>query len=293
MAHPGDGIDVDSQRTIYFTDVKRQTLWKLSPEGDLTAALTGRWSHGLCVDAKNRVWLEVEVNNTQFAIVRLETDGSETTIIGPTERGLDVYGVNILADAEDNLYFPHSDPPRFFARGLRHRAPDGAVRLIAGNERVGHRDGLGSHASFTAVQSICWGPDQDVYLVDRDTIRRVSLDGAVETLYRDVRDATPERQPFDNGNPEVSNRLYGLDVEPNTGAVVVAYHGNRAVLRLSPSGKETLYQADKPWSPVGVVFDGDRLLIKESGLEPGSPVDGPRIRALDADGVASTLITVQ
>jgi sugar lactone lactonase YvrE len=283
---------VDSRGNIYFTDVNTRTLWKLGPEGRLSAVVKDRWAHGLCVDELDRVWIEVEVDNTRYSISRIETDGTETTICEPTERGLDLYGVSLLADRGGNLYFPHSDPPRHFATGIRKRAPDGGTSLIAGGDEYEHRDGRGSEARFNGINSLCFGPDGAIYAVDVASIRRIALGGEVTTLFRELRDEDPEHQPFDNGNPNVSNRLYGLDVADD-GTIYVAYHGNRRVLKLSKEkGREVIYRSEKPWSPVGVCLrDGD-LLIKESGLEPGSEQPGPRIRRLKPDGTVETLVVV-
>jgi sugar lactone lactonase YvrE len=289
--HPGDGLGVDSKGNIYFTDVNTRTLWRVDADGELRAIVTNRWAHGLCIDDLDRVWLEVEVSNTLFSVSRIETDGTETHILGPLERGLDFYGVNLLADANGNLYFPHSDPPQFFASGIRRRSPDGRVKLLAGSGEYGWRDGQGTEARFAGINAMRFGPDGRIYVVDGDAIRRVSLDGQVTTLSRDIKVEKPEDQPFDNGNPSVSNRLYGLDVGRDE-TVYVAYHGNRRVLKLRGSKAEVVYRSTRPWSPVGVALWGENTVIKESGLEPGSSQTGPRIRLVKPDGTITTIATV-
>ena len=80
IAHPGDGLAIDSKGNIYFTDVNTRTLWKLDNLQNLSAVVKDRWAHGLCVDDLDRVWIEVEVNNTQYSVWRIDPDGSETNV---------------------------------------------------------------------------------------------------------------------------------------------------------------------------------------------------------------------
>ena len=292
-AHPGDGLDLDSSGNIYFTDVYRKTVWRLDTEGRLTPILEDRWAHGLSVDSLDRIWVEVEESNTSYSIVRLESDGEETTVVGPRPRGLDLYGVNILGDSDGNLYFPHSDPPRFHALGIRLRTAEGDVSLLAGGDEPGHQDGCGASALFSGLQAMRFGGDGWIYVVDRDSVRRVSRAGEVETLYRGIRLESPRNQPFDNGNDLVSNRVYGLAAKQGSGEVFVAYHGNRSVVRLSEAGRKVVYRSKIPWAPVGVVLKGSSIVIKETGLEPGSIRFGPRIVVVEPDGEARELVEVE
>lgn len=292
LAHPGYGLDVDSHGNIFFTDVHRQTVWKLDAAGKLTAFARDRWAHALCVDDQDTVWIEEEVDNTQYSVWRITPDGTATRVLGPVERGPDFHGASLLADADGRLFFPHSDPPRFSNSGVRQRTAAGATSLLAGSDEYGHQDGVGPAARFNGIDSMRFGADGAVLVLDVDAIRRVSRAGEVTTLFTGLKDAMPEDQPFDNGNPRVSNRLCGFDLN-DLGAVVVAYHGNRRVLRLTPDGgREVIYRSAKPWAPVGVCFHGEKILIKESGLEPGSAQPGPRIRSLRPDGTVETLITL-
>ncbi len=287
-AHPGFGLDTDSKGNIFFSDIRTRTIWKLTPEGELQSVSSDKWTHGFCVDDQDRVWIESEINNTKFAVYRIDPDGGEKKMLGPTEGGLSFYGGALLVDSEGSLYFPYSEPPNYYSLGIQKRTPDGKVELLAGGSRRGDRDGRGSMASFDWVQSMCWGPKGDIYLVDFDSIRKVNWNGEVETLFKDIRLNNPKNQPFDNGNPRVSNRLFGLAVT-DCGDVLVAYHGNRSVLKLSSQGREVIYQSTKPWSPVGVAVHPKGIVIKEAS--DGSA--GPGIRLLKPDGSVQTLIEVE
>ncbi len=291
ISHPGDGIAVDSQGNIYFTDVNARTIWKYTTDHQLKPVVRDRWSHGLCIDSLNRLWIEVEVNNTLYSVKRISPDGVETHILGPVERGPEFYGVNLVADSENNLYFPYSEPPDYYFSGIRRRSADGTVSLVAGGDHYGHRDGHGREAGFTGINAMRMIRDGSILAVDGDSIRKIGTDGTVSTIYRGIKAASPEDQPFDNGNPAVSNRLYGLDADSH-GNIYVAYHGNRRIMKITPNGVESVYRSRKPWSPVGVVVFKDSIIVKESGLEPHSDSPGPRIRKIAPDGAVSTLVTV-
>lgn len=291
-AHPGDGIAADSRGNIYFTDVNTRTVWKYTQENQLTAVVRNRWSHGLCIDNLDRIWIEVEVDNTKYSVKCISADGTEKHILGPMERGPDFYGVNIIADSHGNLYFPYSSPPAFFFSGIKKRTADGHLSVLAGGSHYGHRDGEGKQAEFMGIRAMRMTRDGSILVVDEDSVRSVSMGGHVKTIRKGIIEQNPTDQPFDNGNPSVSNRLYGLD-QDDSGNIYVAYHGNRRVIKISPDGgMEVVYRPVKPWSPVGVAVWNNSLYIKESGLEPGSRFPGPRIRKLEPNGEISTIVTI-
>lgn len=64
---------------------------------------------------------------------------------------------------------------------IRAIAPDGTVRMVAGGT-LGRADGTGSAAQFFGPKDLAMGPDGNLYVVDFDVIRRVTLQGVVTTL---------------------------------------------------------------------------------------------------------------
>jgi len=196
QTHPGDGIAINSNGVIYFTDVARKALWKIDTSGKLQKVISNRWAHGLSIDSMDRVWFEVEVNNTQYSIVRVDTKGRERQVMKPMERGLGFYGVNILVDLDGSIYFPHSNPPHHFATGIRIRDLNGKTNLIAGSEQYGHRDGVGKQAQFSGINSMCFGPEGHIYVIDQDSIRKVYPDGRVETKFQDIKLQTRRINPL-------------------------------------------------------------------------------------------------
>jgi len=46
-AHPGWGIETDNGGHIYFSDVQRNIIWRVDPDGGLHPLLSGVHSHQL------------------------------------------------------------------------------------------------------------------------------------------------------------------------------------------------------------------------------------------------------
>jgi sugar lactone lactonase YvrE len=59
-AHPGSGIAVTGNGTIYFSDVSRRTIWKYSPEGELTPLLRDHWTRDLKLTPDGALYYERE-----------------------------------------------------------------------------------------------------------------------------------------------------------------------------------------------------------------------------------------
>ena len=56
LAHDGWGIVVDPQGQVYFTDIPANTIWKVTADGRLTAAVRGKHSHALVLDHEDNVY---------------------------------------------------------------------------------------------------------------------------------------------------------------------------------------------------------------------------------------------
>ncbi|MFC5496894.1 hypothetical protein ACFPOE_05045 [Caenimonas terrae] len=82
----------------------------------------------------------------------------------------------IAADAAGNLYIADGKRVRKLSR-------DGVVSTVAGNPAVaGARDGPGTAASFSSINSIAMDPAGNVLVADANLIRRVTPDGNVTTV---------------------------------------------------------------------------------------------------------------
>ncbi len=285
QAHPGWGIAVDSEGSVYFTDIERLTIWKRLPDGTLQAAVTNVWTHHIFLDAQDNLYFEREEYRGNVgpynSFWKRNPAGEQTLLIPPTLDRTIFAGENAVIDASGNIYFPHRN-----RNSLIKRYPDGAQTVLAGDDTSGRQDGQGAEARFTQINAMTMGPEAAIYVTDGDAVRKITLDGTVTTLASDLLTIPPDDPFFDDGG---FNDMHGLSVDTQ-GIIYVAYHGNRRLLQVTPDGTVSeLYHAPAPWSPMGVATVGDDLYILETGWSGDIGHFGPRLRKRSSDGTLITL----
>jgi hypothetical protein len=191
-------------------------------------------------------------------------------LVSPTLDRDAYWGEHTLVDAAGSIFFRG-------ARRIRKRSPDGQVEILA--------DGL---ADITAL---AWGPDESIYVVDGDALRRIGLNDQITTLASNLLVVPADDPIFVDG---LFNSIWDISVD-GEGTVYLAYNGNRRVLTVGTDGQVCeLYHAPAPWSPMGVAVAGDgTLYILEVWFREGVGWKGPRVRHLSADGAATTLVEVE
>jgi hypothetical protein len=135
---------------------------------------------------------------------------------------------------------------------------------------------------------MAWGRGDALFITDVDCIRKVTLDGTVSTHARGITD----RQSRSPSSQQI-NQLFGLTFD-EAGNCYVTDFGSRGVKHLNPNGEVTRVLHSEPhWAPVGVAVHRQSLYVMEIGIDQPGPADGPRVRRITRDGVATTLATVQ
>ena len=168
---------------------------------------------------------------------------------------------------------------------LLRRTPSGNVSVLAGSS-YGHADGKGSRAKFSNIVGMAFGPDGSLYLTDSSSVRKVTMDGTVTTLARNVMVENA------SGNPAGGSSLFGIAVDAQGNAFVADY-GNRRILKIAPDGQmTTLIRAEESWFPTGVAERGGELYILEESHTPAYKPIGTRVRKLSPDGRVTVLATV-
>lgn len=290
-AHPATGIVVDRQGRVYFSDL--ETIWRLTPDGNVSVfrdGVRGRHVHELFIDSEGIVFgadvsYEPATQKWISAVWKMTPDGTLTWLQEPSANPRP--GMSLWIDHAGNMYSVDQNNHTKTRTLLLRRTPDGTISTLAGGA-YGHADGRGTAAKFSSVGGMTFGPDGALYLTDGSAVRKVTMDGSVTTVARNLNFLTPEdREQFMGGG------LAGLAVDVN-GSVYVADAGRRRLLKLTSAGKvDVVYRAAAPFFPNGVFAAPDgSIYVMEVGLTLHNITRGPRVRKLSPDGKNILLITL-
>jgi hypothetical protein len=327
-AHPGWGIAMDSRGVVYFADVGRETVWKLAPDGELSAAATGVWTHEILIDAADNVYFEdedyvgppvmvgtpprlEEAGTRTITFYKLAPDGELSAIVPPTpsiypggERPvvLDNFanGLTLLRDnAGDSWGFVY-EPDSEFPKLVRRSPGTLEGETIVAQESVWTREAPESEREpFQpgGIQSASWGrANGDIILTASGAVWRVSpATGQASRLGS----PPPKSRPDEPGYIRVMRAIDA--VEDSNGNIYVANCHKRRVEKLGAEKGvevEVIYESQSAWAPLGVepLADGGLLILETRPMN--SPLallggDAPlRVIRLDAKGETTTLAEV-
>ena len=294
QAHPATGIVVDRKGQVYFSGL--ETVWKIGTDGRLTvfrAGIRGRHVHELSIDGQDNIYgadISYESSTKKWIsdVWRMSPEGKFDYLLPPTSEP--PRGVSIWRDGDGNMYFVDQNNHLKQQTLLLRRTPTGAVTTLAGGA-YGHVDGKGTQANFGSVGGMAFGTDGNLYMTDGTSVRRVSMNGEVTTLARELNFRTPEDKPTLFGG--AYGNLTGLAVDAN-GNVYVADAGNRRLLKVDRAGKvDVVLRTDPPYFPNGVfVTPSHDLLVLEVGFALPNISSGPRVRKISAAGQNSILASI-
>ncbi len=288
------GLAIDGSGNLYTSDTAAKTIRKITPAGTVTtlagspnvagnsdgtgSAATFSLPLFLAADASGNVYVAENEYNT----IRTTTPAGVVTTLagsttvtgsingtGPAAAFQEPYGVAV--DASGNVYV--SDDTT-----LRVVTPSGTVSTLAGVESIGFADGATSAARFFGPTGMAVDASGNAYVADtnNDTVRKVSLFGAVTTLAGSA------------GNPGSSdgtgaaagfNSPDGVTVD-GSGNVYVADTENSTIRKITPAGVVTTLagSAGNPGSsdgsgsaarfrvPIGVAVDSSgNVYVSDSG----------------------------
>jgi hypothetical protein len=293
-AHPSWGIVVSSTGDVYFSDL--ETVWKLDRAGKLSvfrAGVSGRHVHELSIDDQDNIYgpdFSYDPSTQRYisGVWKMTPAGEFTYLSEPSDRP--VPGMSIWFDRAGNRYSVDQNNHAKTKTLLLKRTPEGVVSTLAGGA-YGHADGKGAAARFSSVGAIVFGVDGNLYLSDGEYVRRVSMDGTVTTLAKDLLFRTAEdKPPLFAGS---YGSLAGLAAGPG-GNVYVADAGDRRLLKISNDGKVTVvYRCDPPFFPNGVfATPSGEVFVLEFSFTPPGTWGGPRVRKITADGNMNLLAAI-
>lgn len=274
QAHPGWGIQINSKDEILFTDVNHLTIWKLAPDGKLSALVTDSWTHSIQLDAKGNLYYGREEYRgdvgpyNSFRV--LTAEGIEKEIIAPVLNKEWYFGDNAVMGPKGIVYF-------LSRSGIMKRDRDGQMTLLAEKRN-------------DAMATLILGPADTLFVTEGNAVCTVSLDGVKTRLTKDLISKEHDDPLFGKGE---FNHVLGFDVAKN-GDIYVAYVGNRRLLKIdAPGMKSEIYHAKAPWSPVGVTFHKGTLYVLETGYTDEGGHLGPRVRKRLSNDRFETLVTIE
>jgi streptogramin lyase len=264
LAHPGVSIVFDSRGNLFYTDLKQ--VWRIAADGSKSIAVPNVHTHELYIDANDNLYGEHLWYNGE----RLDTWGSRVWRRSPDGRVVDVVpahaGFNdysFVRDRAGNSYF--ADRAR---NAIRIRKPNGEAADLA----RGH---------FRDIRWMTVTPEGTVYFVDTLDLMRVTPDGRLTTVARNLSEPRSLLRPWAGGRHSVM----GLWVD-RAGNVYAAVNAEGVVKKIDSRGRiTTVSRSNYPWSPTGGTFDRvGNLWLLEYG--PGNAV---RVRKITARGRTSGL----
>ncbi len=269
MAHPGSAIVVDRLGQVWFLDTGAG-LWKIDTHGVLTHVGGDRF-HWMALDQDNRF--------------RGATLPRDITLVGTSPSLLIASDYPVAMGRDGSLYYPS-------------RAPDGRVRIMrtlpAGRPAV-----VATLPATTAggtplqwLNGLTGGADGHLYFTENNAIRRVTMDGRVQTVVSDLK--VPGCAAIPGNTPKDGLFLRGLSVD-SAGVIYVAASGCGAVLTITPEGRvTTLVQLEAPWSPTALARFGSDIYVLEylHTEKEDRRAWIPRVRRVSGDGTSVVIARV-
>lgn len=242
FAHPSVSVVVDSRGNVYYSDLKQ--VWRIAPDGTRSIAVPHVHSHELYLDASDtlygeNLWYNGERLNTWGNSVWKRTSDGRVSFVHPPRAGFNE-DFSFVRDAAGNQYFAVREKNE-----IRKKFPDGRVVTMA-------------RAPFHDIRWMTATPNGVVYLIDLIDLVRVTSDGKVTTIARDL-----SSHAFFGSD---RHRVQGLWVD-GAGNVYVAASADRVVKRVTPGGRvDIVARSAFPWSPSGGVVapDGDLWVLEYS-----------------------------
>lgn len=242
FAHPSVSVVIDSRGNVYYSDLAQ--IWRVAPDGTRTVAVPHVHSHELYIDGRDtlygeNLWYNGEALKTWGYAVWKRTSDGHVSFVLPPRTGFNE-DFSFVRDAAGNQYFAIHDKGE-----IRKRSPDGRVVTIA-------------RAPFKDIRWMTVTPNGVVYLIDLLDLVRVTPDGKVTTIARNL---SSHALIGDD-----RHRVQGVWLD-RAGNVYVAASAEREVKRVTPSGRiDVVARSTFPWSPSGgaVAPNGDLWVLEYS-----------------------------
>ncbi|HEY5850554.1 MAG TPA: gluconolaconase [Lysobacter sp.] len=212
------GLAIDTAGNLYVADTGNHAIRKVSPQG-IVSTVAGTGAPGY-----------------------RDGPGAQAQFNGP---------IGVAVDKDGRVYVADTYNDR-----IRVIAPDGTVSTLAGGERPGYQDGLGTQARFDTPTGLAIDGFGRVWVADtrNNAVRRVTPRGDVDTVLRGAPD---------DANPVV-HRPLSLAIA-HDGVVYIAENTRGTVLQYARDGRWVVItgaaKEQRLSRPAGLAIDGEGALV--------------------------------
>lgn len=270
--HPGSGIAVNPDGTVYFMDTGAG-VWRLEKSGNVVK-LPGPAVHWLALDREGRL-----------ANTKLPTFSQNDATIARSDDNLFLSSdFPLTVDSKGALYFPRKQDDRLRVFRLE---PSGAVSMFA---TVAARQ---DRTNPDWINGSTFGPDGTFYYTEDHGVWKIAP--KQEAVAMPIEMPMSECHSVPSLGADKGAPMYqGIAVDTK-GNIFVAVTGCRSVVKIAPDNSvATAVRTTGTWSPTGVATLGDDVYVLEYLHTEGHNRREwiPRIRRLSADGVDSIIATI-
>jgi hypothetical protein len=273
-AHPGSGIVVDRDGTIYITDTG-SGIWKIDRQGN-PSKIHGSLFHWMAMDPTGgyaKADLSI-LRTPQAEFERPTAAGASPVLVTSSD-----YPVTF--DSKGRLYWApyRKDAPLAVMRASAGQAPSQFTTV----------NGSADGGALGWLNGIATGAGDTILFTENNAVRRIDATGKIADIAKNIRiDGCSATTVHETPPP----MLRGLAVARD-GGIYVAATGCRAVVRIAPGGDvSVVLRAEAPWAPTGVAWREGKLHVLEYDHSPELQHRQwpPRVR-VGPTGNATTLIT--
>ena len=172
-------------------------------------------------------WLTLKAINYEVTTFAGNGDSGSIDANGTSASFNNPYGV--ASDAAGNVYVADISGYK-----IRKITPNGDVTTFAGSGTTGSTDGLGTNASFYSPYGLAVDKSGNVYVADRNLIRKITPNGNVTTLAGSVTSGSTDA----NGASASFNLVSAIAVDA-AGYLYVSDNRNHKIRKIAPNGDVT------------------------------------------------------
>ena len=297
------GLGVLPNGAIFFCDAGRNTVWRINPNGERSAAFTGVTCRAIVSAPNGAVVGEATPSDLSatrgLGIWEINSVGARVWQMPPTLTP--PTGMWLVRDTSDRQYAWSGTGRRGPKSEILRRDPLGDTAVFAGGD-WGQQDGMATDAAFGNITGLALAPDGSLVVADSGNIRRISRLQRVTTEAQGVVTNSHLGLTAITGlwgrELGVATDLTGaaVVVDPEAGRVVHVSREGRATPIWEPAGFSQRVSGGRwGWRPAGVAMMGSTYYVLDEWMGPALLADligSPRVSQVDAQGHVTRIAAV-